>query len=54
MLHCNIKLSFCGFGDSAALVRGEGSFGHYEPTPAPAHDFGETTVAFREVHRHGA
>ena len=51
-----------GSWDSAALVRGEDSCGHFEPTPVPAHDFDETAVAFhkraaqafREVLYHGA
>lgn len=51
-----------GSWDSAALVRGEDLFGHFEPTPVPAHDFDETAVAFheraaqafREVLYHGA
>lgn len=51
-----------GSWDSAALVRGEDPFGHFEPTPVPAHDFDAAAVAFharaaqafREVLYHGA
>lgn len=51
-----------GSWDSAALVRGEDSYGHFEPTPVPAHDFDAVAVAFherasqafREVLYHGA
>jgi len=35
-----------GDWDSAALVRGSDPYGHFEPTPVPAHDFDETAVAF--------
>lgn len=51
-----------GSWDSAALVRGEDPFGHFERTPRPAHDFDEVAAAFherasqafREVLYHGA
>ena len=35
-----------GDWDSAALVRGSDPYGHFEPTPIPAHDFDQDTVAF--------
>ncbi len=35
-----------GDWDSAALVRGEDRFGHFEHTPVPARDFDEEAVAF--------
>jgi len=35
-----------GDWDSAALVRGTDPYGHFEPTPVPAHDFDEVAVAF--------
>lgn len=51
-----------GAWDSAALVRGEDPYGHFERTPRPAHDFDDAAVAFherasqafREVLYHGA
>ncbi len=51
-----------GSWDSAALVRGEDPYGHFEATPVPAHDFDAAAVAFherasqafREVLYHGA
>ncbi len=35
-----------GDWDSAALVRGVDPYGHFEPTPIPAHDFDAAAVAF--------
>jgi hypothetical protein len=37
-----------GDWDSAALVRGEDSFGHFTHTPRPAHDFDPEVVPFHE------
>ena len=51
-----------GDWDSAALVRGEDTYGHFTHTPRPARDFDPATVAFhskasdavREILFHGA
>ncbi len=51
-----------GSWDSAALVRGQDVYGHFEPTPVPTGDFDPVAVAFhekaakafREVLYHGA
>ncbi len=37
-----------GSWDSAALVRGEDPYGHFERTPRPARDFDEAAAAFHE------
>lgn len=37
-----------GNWDSAALVRGQDPYGHFEPTPAPVADFDPACVAFHD------
>ena len=37
-----------GEWDSAALVRGTDRYGHFHPTPRPAHDFDAASVAFHK------